>query len=286
MPTDIYEDTFPGLSGSGALAAPKQSPPRFRIALDAGKRKSETNVKDLSDLELDEHALIKKKRPWGWFMAGLVALGAITFGLGFALPLDRAHATLQGEHEALAKKAAELDQAFIATKTKLDSTEKERSELERLVTTVRDGRKELASRLQIVGATAERQLAPYVKAKLATVAVNPETLQISLKNRLVFMPRSAKVNPRLKKTLCTSVEGAAQEKGWRVTATISPEAGNDDPWEALGERSGTLAALLGDECKLSPEAFRTQIGLTSQGLEEDSTQLSIGPLELPALPPK
>ncbi len=256
-----------------------------RIALAEVHGESGSNVKDLADFDVDEQALIKKKRPWGWFAAGLVGVAALTFALGFALPLHRSHAKLKTEHETLAQKAAELDQALIKTKGTLKTTEKERSELDKTITTVQEARAKVSSRLEIASATAERQLKSLIKADLAEISQTTEAVEIALPNRIIFLPRRTRVNPRMRSTLCAAVKSLGQEKDWRLTVTVTLAEGEEDPWTQAGELAGSLTATLVDSCPIEPGRISAKVRQANDN-SPSTTVLTLGPTQLPELPRK
>lgn len=241
-------------------------------------------MKDFSDLDVDEQALIKKKRPWGWFAAGLVAIVALTFATGFALPLHRSHATLKTEHEALAKKAAELDHALIKTKKKLGETEEQRSRLEKKIARVTEARAELSSRLDMAATTAERQLESLIEADIANVSKSSDSVEISLPNRVVFLPRSTRVSPSIIRSLCRAVESIGKERTWQLTAVVTLPQKAEDPWEKSGEQAGALATRLIESCELPSRRVSTSTREVPADGRTETTILTLGPAKAPQLP--
>lgn len=240
-------------------------------------------VKNLADFDLDEQALVKKKRPWGWFVAGLIFLGSVTFALAYALPLNSSHTTLTAEHEKLAGKAADLDRAFVSTKKQLEETEKARRDLEKKVTDVQDARKELASRLQMSATTAQRALVSLEKAKLAELTASPEAILLTIKNRALFLPRSAKLNPSMGKVLCKALGDAAGDKSWLTRVVIHFPEGEKDGWKDVGEKAGALGDLLSSRCQIPGDRLVLGAQPTSRADANDQTTFEIGPTVLPRL---
>src|SRR5262245_23396473 len=74
----------------------------------------------------------RKPRPWGWFLSGLLFIAGVTFALSFYVPLKKSFDTLLTEHEKVAKKARELDDALIASRATLDATELKRASLQKV----------------------------------------------------------------------------------------------------------------------------------------------------------
>lgn len=256
----------------------------YAIAHGPPRRDSALDVKDFSDFDLDEHALVKKKRPWGWFAAGLTVLFSLTFLLAFALPLSTSHKTLVSAHQELAKKASELDQAFVATKKKLDQTEAERRSLQEKVTKVDDDWKALATRLDVASATMQESLKSLLKAELANVEVTPDVLRLTLQSRTLFAPRGARTNASMGRLLCKVLGDVRSDKSWKTTVVLHFEASEKDGWEDAGEKAAALGKLLTDSCKLDAETLI--VGARPSNDEELSQQTSIeiGPGELPRIP--
>jgi hypothetical protein len=250
----------------------------------SGRAKVLAIVKDLSDLDLDEQALVKKKRPWGWFVAGLVFLLSVTFALAFTVPLSNSHEALTAEHEKLAKKASELDRAFINTKKQLDETEEKRRGLDKTITDVREARKELASRLEMSSKTVEGSLTSIMKAKLAEVTPSEEELTVTIKNKALFLPRSSKMNPSMGRLLCKVIADGASDKSWRTKIAIAFAADDKDAWEKAGEQAAALGTLLSDRCELASESFLVGVQPKAEAKDADSTTFCIGPDEVPRLP--
>lgn len=213
-------------------------------------------MKNLADLDLDEQALIKKSRPWGWFAAGVAAIALLGFGLGYALPLQRAHALLAQEHEALAKKAQELDHALGKANSTLATTESARGGLQDKVTKVAEARKALKSSLDVAAATVERQIASLIKAKVVQVKAADEHIDLLVQPKKLFLPRSAKLNPGVTGSLCKMLAPLDSDKGLKLDITVPVVADEKEPWKTAGEQAAAIAQTISDKCSTAAGRFR------------------------------
>src|SRR5688572_611808 len=228
-----------------------------RVAL-VGKFARECGlVKNLADLDLDEQALIKKSRPWGWFAAGVATIVLLGFALGYAVPLRRAHTVLAAEHEALAQKARELDQALGKATSTLATTESERGGLQQKVTKVAEARKALKSTLEQAAATVERQVAGLVKGKVLQVQPAEEHLDVSIQAKKLFLPHSANLNPGLTSSLCKVLAPLEQDKGLRLEITVPVVPDEKEPWKLAGEQAAAIAQTMSDKCSTPAGRLRT-----------------------------
>jgi flagellar motor protein MotB len=237
-------------------------------------------VKNLADIDLDEQALIKKSRPWGWFAAGVATIGLLAFGLGYTLPLQRAHALLASEHEALAQKARELDQALGKAQSSLASTESARGGLQQKVTKVTEARQALKSTLEVAAATIERQVAGLVKAKVVQLTPAEEHLDVVIQQKKLFLPRSANLNPGLTSSLCKMLSPLDQDKGLRVEITVPVVAEEKEPWKMAGEQAAAIAQTISDKC--STPAGRLRTGASADA-GADRVTLRFEPVLAPSL---
>jgi hypothetical protein len=238
-------------------------------------------VKDLADLDLDEQALIKKSRPWGWFAAGVATIAFLGFALGYAVPLGRAHAVLVSEHETLAKKARELDQALSRASSSLAKTESERGGLEQKITKVADARQALKSNLEVAAATIERQVSSLTKAKVVQVQVGEEHLDVLIQQKALFIPNSAKVAPYLAKSLCKVLAPLGQDKALELEVTVPLLADEKEPWKTAGEQAAAIAQELSDQCQAPKERLRT--GASADPGAQGRVSLRFAPKAAPAL---
>lgn len=231
-------------------------------------------------LDLDEQALVKKPRPWGWFAAGLIGLGTVALALGYALPLKRAQELLASEHENLARKARELDQALGKTQSSLSKTEQERASLDQRVSAVQDARQALRTRIDVASATTENQLAALKKAKVMEIAAGPTGVDVTILKKALFLPASAKIAPRLAPTLCKAVAPLTTEKDWKVSVSVPIAADEKEPWLTASEQAAAVAAELAGRCNVDASRLEAR---SYAGAETGSLALHLGPAELPGL---
>lgn len=233
-------------------------------------------MRDLSGFEMDEAALVKKPKPIGWFAAGLVAIAALGFAAAYHLPLQEAHSTLLEKHEQLAKKSNELDQALKSKVQALSGTEQRRDALENFVKSGQEAEAKLKSQLELVQATAERQLAPYTKAKMARLEVKDDELLIAFTERAAFSPHSERLVPQLGAQICKAVAGLSQNGHQVAVEALVPED-EKDSWALAGKRAAAAAGLIAERCQVKAESVVAQARLVNPGATSDALVLHLGP---------
>ena len=217
-------------------------------------------MQNLSELDLDERALVRKQRPIGWFAAGLLAIVLLGFFVAYHAPLVSAHDLLVKEHGTLAQKAKELDHALVETRKKLDDIERERGDLKRSAderTSVSGARR---ARLESAGGTAKKQLEKLVTARIVSVDVGEAAVDVGFDEKKLFLPGSSKVAPPLGKLLCGAVESAAQKGDLSIVARTTPEkAGDAEAWTKASEKAASLAGWLELSCKIPAAAVVAEV---------------------------
>lgn len=224
----------------------------FASALD-----TTATVSPMDDLlDLDEQALVKKPKPVGWFVAGAIAIVAGTAFAAYYFPLNSAHEKLVQEHEALAKKSAELDHSLKAERARLATSEGGRDALQKFVDTAAATEKERKGRLQTVLATVERELAPFVKAKLLEIETDSEGIKLSFEERAIFRPGSSATGPSAQRTLCKTVGGLTGAKDFTVESTARAASTDSKYWETATERAKNVTELLARSCSFPAHKLR------------------------------
>jgi hypothetical protein len=232
----------------------------------------------LSDFEPDEHALMKKPRPVGWFFAGLGALATLTLGFGYFMPLSGAHETLVAEHEKLAQKSRELDHALKESQKSLKETEAGRSDLRQFIDGAAQTAQGNAAVLRLASATAENELKPFISSKLVTMEVQPRGLVYTFADKVLFRGETAATSPQARIPLCKAVGGLTAQKTWVVRSTTRASKDDKKSWATAGERAGNLGGLLEASCKISPERILSAAsGLDEDGGESGKTEIVVGP---------
>lgn len=235
------------------------------------------------DLDDDEQALTRKRRPLGWFTAAAlgIAFGAFTFS--YYLPLQKAHTKLAVKYESIASKSQELDHALRGSKQALVATEEARSSLQRFIDQGSDEETALEVKLESARATAENQLAAFVKAKLVSLETGPSKLSIHVKQSLLFRPASTAPAPRAKPPLCKVAGLLAGDSSWRllIRLPLDPEA--KDPWLEASEKAANLAQLLEMSCKVAAHRVEIQARLDEDESSPELVFLDLGPAKAPAL---
>lgn len=207
-------------------------------------------------LDLDEQALVKKPKPVGWFVAGAVAIVAFSAFGAYYFPLQSAHSKLVKEHEALAKKSAELDHSLKAERAQLSKSEGGRDALQRFVDAAVATEKERKGRIETVLATVERELAPFVKSKLLEIGTDAEGIRLSFQERAIFRPGAAGTAPNATRTLCKAVAGLTGAKDFTVEATARAASDDAKYWETATARAKNVAEALDKGCSFPAHKVR------------------------------
>ncbi len=207
-------------------------------------------MESISELELESLGIRRgKPRPWGWFLAGLLALGSAGFVLSYYLPLTQAHEGLVAEHEQLGTKAAELDHALRTTQEKLESTEQQRAHLQGLEDERAAAQKATNDKLQTAKATLENVLASSIRQQRASVGIQNDALRLEFGKPWIFLPASTKVSPIGHRMLCSGIKVVSSDMRLRATVSVSiaKDAPGDD-WATASEQAAAAAAVLLEGC--------------------------------------
>lgn len=240
-------------------------------------------MRDLSGFDLDEAALVKKPKPIGWFAAGLIAVLSLGFVGAYYLPLQAAHTTLLEKHEQLAKKSNELDHALKDKSKELTSTTQRRDDLERFVKGGTEAETKLNSQLQIEQATAERQLAAYIKAKLAHVEVAEAELALGFSERAVFFPHAEKMIPQSQAQICKAIQTIGQNKDFKLRVETRTLVDEKDAWALSAARAAAAAELLTARCKIDPIMVVAESNLVSGDQAQDALVIHVSAKDSPLL---
>lgn len=235
-------------------------------------------MQNLSELDLDERALVRKQRPIGWFAAGLLAIVLLGFFIAYHAPLVSAHDLLVKEHGTLAQKAQELDHALVETRKKLDDIEKERGDLKRSADERTNASGALQARLESAGGTAKKQLEKLVTARIVSVDVSETAVDVGFDEKKLFLPGASKVSPQLGKLLCGAVESAAQKGDLALVARTTPEKpGDAEAWTKASEKAASLAGWLEVSCKIPVTAVVAEVSGATSDLTEHKAFVTLRP---------
>lgn len=238
----------------------------------------------LSDFEPDEHALARKPRPFGWFLAGIGALTTLGITFGYYMPLSSAHETLITEHESLAKKTAELDHALKENQKSLKDTDSRRGSLRRFVDEGAQEKETRRAALALAQATAENELEKFLSAKLVDVQIDSRGLVFSFSDALLFRGATSSTSPRAADPLCKTVSGLSGQKDWVVRSIARAPQSDRKYWATAGERAANLSLLLETRCKIAQERIiASSEGLGQASQSEGKTTIVIGPAAPPQL---
>jgi flagellar motor protein MotB len=233
----------------------------------------------MSGFDADEAALMKKPKPVGWFAAGLIGILALGFAAAYYFPLQEAHSTLLAKHEELAKKSAELDHTLKTKVQSLGTTAQRKDELDQFIKKGQEVESKLAGQLQVVQATAERQLTPYVKGKLATVSVAEEELIIAFSERATFSPHTERMIPQVQTQICKVVGAFGQHRDFRVSVEAVISKAEKDSWALASKRAATAAALLTERCQLDVELVVAQGRVVETDSPAQALVIHWGPMQ-------
>ncbi len=211
----------------------------------------------------------RKPRPWGWFVAALLAIFGVSFLLAFYLPLQESYGTLLGEHEKLAQKARELDDNLVSTKATLNSTEEKRATLQKAADKTASAVSAGEERAGTLAATLEKELASLVKAKLVRVEAVGADVEVTFEQRRIFLPGGAKVAPYAVRQLCQVAKTLAGDVSLSVgvVAVVADGAENDD-WSDAGERAASAGNALRGACEVPAAKLRVSVLPASVGGDE------------------
>lgn len=239
-------------------------------------------TKTMMDID-DEQSFAKKPKPIGWFVAGAVTIGSLTLALSHYLPLKSAHQTLVSQHDQLAQKSAELDHALKTDRTALAATDARKKTLERFIAAGAQAETELSTALEVASATAQNQLAPFIKAKLVQHSVEGGGLTLTFADKLMFRGPTSALAPQAGATLCKAVTPLVTEKDWVVRPLTASAPGDKKYWETASERAAALAQVLEAKCKIARDRIHTEVrgSTAADGEPSVGTQLILGPATRP-----
>lgn len=223
-----------------------------------------------TSLDLDELSLIKKRRPWGWFFAGLLLIGLAGFLLGFFVPLREAHHLLAGEHEKLGQKARELDDSLVTTRKALEAESEKVRAFERGEREVTRAKRLSLDQTEVLRDSITAGLKTLADKKILLVDASAEGARATLPADVVF-PRGAKaVSPGLTKSLCTLVKSAKEQSTLGLVVEVPLPAPHDASALTLGTAQLTsLAGVLSGTCRVPPERVRLSL-VPAEGKSEPS----------------
>ncbi len=228
-------------------------------------------MQSVSELELESLGIRRGgKRPWGWFFAGLIAVGSAGFALAYYVPLRGAHSTLVGEHETLGRKAKELDHALVTTTAKLKTTEEQRATLQAAKDKEASAAAAVRQKLEVTAATIANTLAVPIKYRRLAIETAPSQLTLRIGKRWVYLPASARVSGSGQQLLCSAMRPLAQESSLMVTASVpvAPDAPIKD-WSLAGEQAASLAAILLQGCGAKGKDVRAETRVGQDGVGDE-----------------
>lgn len=231
-----------------------------------------TPMGSTATLDLDAIALIRKPRPWGWFIAGLLAIGASGFVLGYYVPLRSAHHLIAKEHESLAKKSAELNHALVQTKAELETAAGKLRTLEVAERERVRRERSRADEYEAISGLIQQGAKALVAAKVLTVTSSPAEATASLPMEVAFPHGAKAVAPSLAKSLCAIGKSAKERPSLQLELELAVPGTLDAPMQTLlASQEGSLTSMMVGACKVPAERLRvTHFALKSESSDTAS----------------
>ena len=232
-------------------------------------------MQNIDDLELAALGARphRKPRPWGWFLAGLLAIGGASFLLSFYVPLKSSYDKLLGEHEALAKKARELDDNFVRTKSALEATEVKRATLQKGVDEKDSAARASSDRLGAVSAAIQKQIGKQIESGLLKLETKPSEIVLRVDTAKVLAP-TGKVLPFGTKAFCAVAAAAGKDDGLSVSVALPVSGDKGDVWGNAGKAAGGVAEAL-QHCKMPSERLNVAMAQPANEADQKTLQLVV-----------
>jgi hypothetical protein len=206
----------------------------------------------------------RKPRPWGWFLAGLLFIGGGTFVLSFYVPLKGSYGALLSEHEKVAKKARELDDALVASKTAFESTEAKRASLQKAADERTGAESAVGEKASAISAEIEKALGKKRETDRISLATKNGRVIVGFDPSRVFLPVVGKVSPAATKSLCSvgGVVGKDESLALRIVMPVAADA-KSDAWADAGKRATGLAEALMQRCKVAGSRLHAEVSAST-----------------------
>jgi hypothetical protein len=231
----------------------------------------------MSSFGTEEMLLAKKPKPVGWMVAGLMGLGLAALGLGYYMPLLKAHTMLIDAHDVLAKKAAGLDGQLRTQGSSLSETTARRDALERVLSEAAEKESAFSQKAASVRSGLESALAKLVQAKQATLrTAGPAAVAVTPQN-LLFRPQSEKTLPFASKFACTVAKALPKSSGAELVVNVLASDAASLP--AAAARAGSLAQVLVESCHVDA----AQVRAMARAGSEEVVEVTVSPGEAPRL---
>ncbi len=222
-------------------------------------------MQQLDDLELAAMGVKRRQaRPWGWFVAALLAIGGVTFLLSFYVPLKTSYDALLAEHENVAKKARELDDALVATKGAFEATDLKRANLQKLADERAGAESAVGEKVTALAAAVEKALGPKRASDPTSLETKGGRVVVGLDRQRTLLP-GGKVSPAALKPLCAvaGVAGKVDDGTLRVVVPVALQAKATD-WADASKGSAALLEALMQRCKLGASRVRAEVLATDK----------------------
>jgi hypothetical protein len=238
-------------------------------------------MQHVDDMELAAMGVKKRKqRPWGWFLSGLLFIGGATFVLSFYVPLKGSYQALLIEHEKVARKARELDDELVASKTALDSTEQKRASLQKVADERTGAESAAGEKTSATSAAIEKALGS--KSDQIALATKQGKIIVGVDPSRLLLPVAGKVSPGATKPLC-SVGGVVKSDkslALRVVVPVAADA-KGEAWADASKGAAGLVDALIQRCKVDGSQLHAEVTASGEanarvllvvaGVDGDST---------------
>lgn len=232
-------------------------------------------MQNIDDLELAALGARghRKPRPWGWFLAGLLGIGGVSFLFSFYVPLKTSYDKLLGEHEALAKKARELDDTLVRTKSTLDATESKRASLQKGVDEKDSAARASSDRLSAVSAAVQKQIGKQIDSGMVKLETTPSEVVLRVDTAKVLAP-TGKVLPFGTKALCAVAGAISKDEGVGLSVSLPVSGDKGDVWGNAGKAAGGVAEAL-QKCKVPSDRMSVAMAQPSSEADRKALQLIV-----------
>ncbi|HEX2735213.1 MAG TPA: OmpA family protein [Polyangiaceae bacterium] len=220
-------------------------------------------------------------------LAGLVSIAALTFGLAYYVPLQKAHDTLARAHDSLSSSNAGVTLQLEKTTQQLMDTQKQRDELAAKLKAIDDAKEASAN---AIGAAADRvkeRVAKLPFAKQLAITDHAGASSISIDMSKLFKPQDVTVHPPGRKLLCAiapalkDLEAQIEVRAFTREADVkNPQLKADYPtgWDLSSARAANSVRVL-ESCGVSAEHLRAT-GYANHHLDKPIDEGSDGLIRL------
>ena len=215
---------------------------------------------------------VSPKRGRGLQVAfGVLAIGAVTFGIAYYVPLHRAHATLTEEFTTLSQQAAEDRKQLTTAADALKKVTAERDQLLAFKTAKSTERAKLDQDLGQLEREVGSKLKAFVSKRWVSVSKQEDGVRVAVSSKSLFNRDGTELNRSGEKLLCQALEPLKVFKGARVVirghgsdADAKRAKDLDSGWELAAARAGSGANVGAEDCGFSASALTAAAAASSK----------------------